>query len=64
MTIKSANALRKQYSPAKPVAQTGYCGGGGIGGGGCANDVPLPPRPRQRKRHRYAGAHCERNATA
>ena len=25
MTIKSANALRKRYPPAKPVAQTLYC---------------------------------------
>jgi len=38
VTIKSANALRKRYSPAKPPAPTGYCvmlrGGGGGGANG------------------------------
>ena len=41
MVIKSANALRKRYSPAKAVAQTLYCKPVGGGGGGGAN-VTLP----------------------
>ena len=41
VVIKSANALRKRYSPAKAVAQTLYCKPVGGGGGGGAN-VVLP----------------------
>ena len=41
MTIKSANALRKRYSPAKAVAQTLYRKPVGGGGGGGANVVLL-----------------------